>query len=59
MTIKKNLDRVIKEFNQGYGGATSSKESLPSKGAEKDEPSKPVKKRKGQRVLRKKNTLQY
>jgi hypothetical protein len=41
MTIKENLDKVIKEFNAGYGGNTSSKPTPPSK---PDKPSKRVKK---------------
>ena len=47
MTIKQNLDKVIKEFNAGYGGDSGSKPVKPSK------PSKPVSR--GQRVLRERN----
>ena len=43
MTIKENLDKVIKGFNAGYG-TTDSKETPPSKPAKKDKRSKPAKK---------------
>ena len=42
MTIKENLDSVIKEFNAGYGGNTSSKPTPPSKPAKRSKPSKPA-----------------
>ena len=51
MTIKENLDKVIKEFNAGYGGNTNSKPTPPSKPSKPDKPSKPVS-QEGQRVLR-------
>ena len=50
MTIKKNIKNAIDAFNQGFHGATSVKETPPSKPSPG---SKPVKKREGQRVLRK------
>ena len=31
MTIKENLDKVIKEFNAGYGSNPGSKPAKPSK----------------------------
>ena len=41
MTIKENLDKVIKEFNAGYGGNPTSKPSPPTK---PNKPSKPSRK---------------
>ena len=50
MTIKKNIKNAIDAFNQGFHGTTPAKETPPSK---PDPGSNPVKKHKGQRVLRK------
>ena len=45
MTINKNLDKAIKDFNAGYGGNPNSKPSKPSEGSKPAKPSKPAKKK--------------